>query len=156
MSSRLCSMTVRGILAVSLFIVVAACGTRQELRGYRFDEDRIAKIKVGEMNQNQVANIMGSPSSVSTFADRNNTWYYISTETEGTAFFRDEIKAQKVVAIDFNEDGQVTQVRRYDLRDGREITPVERETPTKGRELGVLEQFFGNLGRFNRPRPPGT
>lgn len=156
MINGFCSAVARLGAVVILVSLAGACGSRQEARGYRFDEERIAQIKVGETNQNQVSDIMGSPSSVSTFADRNNTWYYISTQTEGTAFFKDEVKAQLVVAVDFNEDGRVTQVRRYDLRDGRGVTPVERETPTKGRELGVLEQFFGNLGRFNRPRPPGT
>jgi hypothetical protein len=28
---------------------------------------------------------------------------------------------------------------------------VERETPTAGSELTALEQFIGNIGRFNAP-----
>ena len=26
---------------------------------------------------------------------------------------------------------------------------VDRETPTSGNEMSVLEQFLGNIGRFN-------
>lgn len=144
-----------GLLAIG-GLVLAGCESRQDIRGYRFDEERLARVKVGQSSQDEVQNILGSPSSVSTFADRNNTWYYISANTETFAFFKEEVTAQKVVAIEFDENGRVKQVHQYGLQDGREITPNARETPTRGKELGFFEQFFGNIGRFNKPRPPGT
>jgi hypothetical protein len=31
------------------------------------------------------------------------------------------------------------------------VSIVERETPTAGSEMSALEQFIGNIGRFNPP-----
>ncbi|MCW5752040.1 MAG: outer membrane protein assembly factor BamE [Alphaproteobacteria bacterium] len=143
------------LLLVSSLAMVG-CETRQETRGYRFDEERLAQIKVGTSSQDEVLEILGSPSSLSTFSERNNTWYYIASNSEAFAFFREEIKDQKVVAIDFDENGRVAELRRYGLEDGVQVKPVGRETPTRGKELGVFEQFFGNLGRFNRGSLPGA
>ena len=44
-----------------------------------------------------------------------------------------------------------TRVDRHGLERGHEVTLVDRETPTAGSELTALEQFIGNIGRFNPP-----
>ena len=62
---------------------------------------------------------------------------------------RASLMALAAVAIDFDSAGRVSDVRRYGLDDGREIQPVDRATPTKGREVTLLQQLFGNIGRFN-------
>ena len=46
-------------------------------------------------------------------------------------------------------DGRVDKISRLDETDGREVDLVKRETPSAGRELGLLEQLFGNIGRFS-------
>ena len=53
------------------------------------------------------------------------------------------------MAIEFDEQGTVSRIDRHDLNGAREIDLVDRETPTSGNELSVLEQFLGNIGRFN-------
>ena len=61
------------------------------------------------------------------------------------------VVAQDVVAIEFDDQGLVNRIDRHDLNGAREIDLVDRETPTAGNELTVLEQFLGNIGRFNPP-----
>ena len=41
------------------------------------------------------------------------------------------------------------QTRAYTLADSRDIDPVGRITPTEGRDLTLLQQLFGNIGRFS-------
>ena len=135
---------------------LAACSPRQDFRGYAFDEPTLEKIKPGAQTQAQVAQLLGSPSSISTFTEANNTWYYIYKETETTAFLAPEVVDQKVVAIDFDDKGKVKDLRRYTLKDGKPVEPISRETPTRGRELGFFEQIFGNIGRFGSPKNTGT
>jgi outer membrane protein assembly factor BamE (lipoprotein component of BamABCDE complex) len=53
------------------------------------------------------------------------------------------------VIVKFDINDVVAEVKDLSKEDGREIEIVERETPTGGRKLGLLEQLFGNLGRFN-------
>ena len=125
---------------------VMACTPTQEVRGYVPNEAAIAKLKPGTDNRRKVARLIGSPSSISTFESK--TWYYISKRSEHLAFFEEKVLDQQVVAIDFDDSGTISDVRRYKLDDARKIVLVGRITPTKGRELGLLEQIFGNIGRF--------
>ena len=50
------------------------------------------------------------------------------------------------MAIQFGEDGKVTELRNYGLEDGQVVALVDRETPSRGKELSFLQQVFGNIG----------
>ena len=140
-----------GVLGVALMLALAltACRARIDDRGYMPDPDDVARIKPGMQGRDEVREILGSPSSVSTFSDSH--WYYISKKTSTTAFFKPETLEQKVIEVDFDEAGLVSDVRNYSLKDGEKIDPVERKTPSPGRELGFMEQLIGNIGKFNAP-----
>jgi len=133
--------------AVLLFcLTMAACTPTLVVQGYVPDEETLATVQQGVDNKDAVVSKLGSPSSVAAFND--DTWIYISKQTENFAFFEPTVIGQDVVAINFDPEGRVEEVRRYTLEDGRLIDPVTRKTPTHGRELGILEQLFGNVGRF--------
>jgi outer membrane protein assembly factor BamE (lipoprotein component of BamABCDE complex) len=53
------------------------------------------------------------------------------------------------LAVRFDKTGLVTEIQRYEMADGKTLILVERTTPTRGRELTVIEQLFGNIGRFS-------
>ncbi|WP_298725191.1 outer membrane protein assembly factor BamE [uncultured Ferrovibrio sp.] len=137
------------VIAAVLFSMIAACAPRQDYRGASIDEDKLNLITVGETTEPQVGALLGSPSTTSTFPEWGTTYYYISSETEAVAFLAPELIDQQVLAISFDKEGKVREIKRYGLKDGKQIAFVERETPTRGKELTFLEQLFGNLGRFN-------
>lgn len=139
----------RPFLACVLLMIVAACAPRQDYRGVTLDEDKLRLVTPGQTTEAQVGALLGSPSTTSTFAEWSTTYYYISSETEAVAFLAPELIDQQVVAISFDKENKVQSVKRYGLKDGKQIAFVDRETPTRGKELTVLEQLFGNLGRFN-------
>lgn len=129
-----------------LCLTLAACTPTLVVQGYVPDEETLATVQQGVDSKDAVVSKLGSPSSVAAFDD--DTWIYISKQTENFAFFEPTVVGQDVVAINFDPEGRVEEVRRYTLEDGRLIDPVTRKTPTHGRELGILEQLFGNVGRF--------
>ncbi len=133
------------MLAFAVFL--GACATTVDHRGYVPDQETIERVRAGVDDRDSVTQMLGSPSSVATFDDR--TWYYVSKRTERVAFFNEKVVDQRVLAVAFDEEGVVSEIRQYTLEDGRIIDPVTRETPTLGRELNLLEQLFGNIGRFN-------
>jgi outer membrane protein assembly factor BamE (lipoprotein component of BamABCDE complex) len=141
----------RGTLlaAVGLAVVMTAtaCTPRIDQRGNRPDEEQVVLINPGVDDKNRVAELIGTPSTISTFDDR--TWYYISKRTETMAFFDPELVDQEVLAISFDEGGIVENMRVYGPEDGRTIAYVDRTTPTEGNELTFIQQLLGNLGRFN-------
>jgi len=135
-------------LLAGLLAATAACAPRQDYRGAQIDEDRLKQVQVGSP-ESQVMAMLGSPSTTSTFQQWGVTWYYISKETEAVAFLAPETIDQQVLAISFDKENKVSQIKRYGLKDGKEVAFVGRETPTKGKELTFLEQLFGNFGKFN-------
>ncbi len=137
------------VCVLALAAGLAACAPRVDFRGAKIDEDALKSIQAGVSNQNQIATLLGSPSTTSTFDQWGTTWYYISAETEAVAFLAPETIDQQVLSIAFDKEGKVKEVKRYGMKDGRQVDFVSRETPTKGREITVLEQLLGNFGRFN-------
>lgn len=126
---------------------VAACSPRIATRGNAPEPEQLEQIIVGESTKGDVTNILGTPSSVAAFDD--NVWLYISRVTETVAFFEPETVDQRVVLIAFDTANRVEILSEYDLEDGKPVIPTNRVTPTAGREITILQQLFGNLGRFS-------
>ncbi|HAA91306.1 MAG TPA: outer membrane protein assembly factor BamE [Rhodospirillaceae bacterium] len=131
-------------LALIAALVLGACSSKTALRGNLPTESQLAKIKVGETSRQEVAKLLGNPSTRGTFDSQ--VWYYISRQTSQWAFMPADIVDQQVVAIYFTPRGKVQHLERYRTEDGRKVDLVERETKTSGHELGFWEQMFGNLG----------
>lgn len=138
------------ITVLLLLLAPTACSPTVATHGHRLDDEALARIEPGLTSREQVAQLLGSPSSPATFDD--SSWYYVSQRTERKSFYQEEVVDQQVVAITFDQQGLVEDVERVDLAGARPVEPVERRTPTEGNELSVFEQFIGNVGRFNLPR----
>ena len=135
-------------------LALAACAPEVSTHGYRFDEATLAQLEPGRTTRDGTLQLLGSPSSVATFDDR--VWYYVSQRTERMSFYQEEIVDQKVISITFDDQDVIQHIDRQSLEDAREVALVGRETPTSGSELGILEQFIGNIGRFNPEQEADT
>ena len=98
--------------------------------------------------------ILGSPSTTS--AIDASTWYYIYSKAETVAFYHPTVTDRRVLAVSFDDDNKVNNLKYYGLEEGKIISYVDRTTPTRGRELTVLQQLFGNLGRLGAGSLPGN
>src|SRR3546814_5652459 len=130
-------------------IALSACGSGGQLPGNTPDPEDVAVIKAGVQSRQDVVDLLGSPSAVSTFEDRK--WYYIGQKTQEIAFMKPEVVDRQVLVITFDETGIVEGTKTFGMADAQEIEPVERETPTEGRDLTLIQQLFGNIGRFSSP-----
>lgn len=137
-----------GAAIAAACVLATACSPRLDTRGNIPDPEALARIKPGEVSKLEVEEILGSPSSVAAFD--NNTWYYISKKTETLAFYRPKVVESQVLVVQFDAKGVVTSVKQLDQSDARDVAVVGRETTTAGNEMTVLQQIFGNLGRFNK------
>ena len=136
----------QSLATVALGALLAACAPTLDQRGNLPDPDLVEQIRTGTHTRDKVSEILGSPSSVATFGEE--TWYYIARQTGTFAFYEPEVLDQQVIAVAFDEAGMVKSVHTYGMEDAQEIAPIARFTPTGGRDLTLLEQIFGNLGRF--------
>lgn len=135
-------------LALVAALALGACTPTVDLRGNLPAPENLAEIKPGKTTRDEVQQLLGTPSTTSTFGDES--WQYISARTETKAFFKPEVKDRKVVSITFDRSGVVKDVIERGLEDGVAINSVERETPTAGKELSILEQLVGNIGKFSK------
>ena len=135
-------------------VALGGCVPQVSNHGYRLDEAAFAQIEPGRTTRDQVLQLLGSPSSLTTFD--GSVWYYVSQRTERLSFYQEDVVNQDVVAITFDDLGTVAEVDRHGLEQAHEVSFVERETPTAGSELTVFEQFVGNIGRFNPPADADT
>jgi outer membrane protein assembly factor BamE (lipoprotein component of BamABCDE complex) len=142
------------LAAVSGAAALAGCAPSVEQRGNLPTQEKISEIHAGTTTKDEVAKLLGTPSSVSVF-NNDKSWYYISRRTSQTAFFDPDVLDQQVYIVNFDDQGVVKAVDHKVLQDGHEITPVARATPAPGRELSFLEQLIGNLGKFNGGGPTG-
>jgi outer membrane protein assembly factor BamE (lipoprotein component of BamABCDE complex) len=132
--------------AFVLTLSLAGCSEELIVRGNLPDPEVAATIQPGATTREEVAALLGSPSTISSFED--DVWYYIGQKQEQIAFFEPEVLERSILVVNFDEAGTVQETKTYTLEDGRIIDPVSRETPTEGRELTLLQQLFGNLGKF--------
>lgn len=138
----------RAWLAAALAAAVAlcACQPRVDTHGFMPNPEMIAQIEPGVQDKNEVTEVLGTPSTVATFDE--STWYYITQKSRTFAFFKPEIVDQQVLVINFDGADVVSDINRYTIEDGLIVDPVTRKTPTVGKELSLLQQLFGNVGRF--------
>ena len=139
------------IVCAVMIVTASACAPNVATRGNLPDPDKLAEIIPGEASRDDVADLLGSPSSAATFGEE--VWYYIAARVETVAFSEPEVIDQQVVAIKFGEDGLVTAIDTYGMDDARAVEIVERVTPTSGQEITILQQLLGNVGRFAQKEP---
>ena len=144
----------KSLVLAAAILITSTCSPRVDVRGNLPDPDLLADIEIGHINKRGVADLIGSPSSVSPFA--SDTWYYVNERTETTAFFEPEIKERNVLVIRFDQAGVVRDVKTFGLEDARKIEIVGRVTPTAGKEFTILRQLVGNIGRFEGAKEGGV
>ena len=128
-------------------LAMAACSPTVSVHGLEPDPDALAAVAPGQSDKADVESKIGTPATASTFHD--DVWYYMSERRSKRAFFNPKILERKIIAITFDEQNVVDDVFTYTELDGKDVAIVSRVTPTAGNELTILQQLFGNLGRFS-------
>ena len=125
----------------------AACSPTVTTHGHAISPSDLAAIQPGVTSREEVARRLGSPSTIGTFDTER--WFYVSQRNEVLSFYQADVTAQDVVQIDFDGNGIVTDVRTHGLEMAQAIEPDPNKTRTMGNELTAVQQFLGNIGRFN-------
>ncbi len=140
----------RSLLVPTSFLFFTACTHTIDNRGYDFEIVDTSRVQIGQTKE-QVLNVLGSPSTLSTFKD--NAWYYVSKKTATKSFFTPEMLDQKLVIIHFNND-VVSNIEKKDKTQAVIVEPSKNQTQTSGYESGVLREVFGNFGKFGSGKAP--
>ncbi|MDB5557420.1 MAG: cell envelope protein SmpA [Enterovirga sp.] len=133
--------------AAILATTLSGCMVGEDIHhGYVVDERALAQVKPG-MSAEQVLQILGTPSTVSTVG--NKSWYYISQVKSRTLHFMgDTVTDQRVTAVYFNNGLRVERIALYGLQDGKVFDFISRRTEAGGQDANFVSQLFRGLGSF--------
>lgn len=147
------SKTIGAGMILATALAVSGCTTIKETRGYIVEPVLVQSIQPGIDNQQSVEGTLGRPTFTSQFGQ--TTWYYVSSTTARKPFVRPRIREHSVLAVKFDEAGNVVATDRSGLEQVTYLSPDGNETPTLGRERGFLEDLFGNIGAVGAPGAGG-
>ena len=127
---------------------ISACTPTTENRGHIIEQEDLSDIVAGRDTQRTVIKKIGSPSTISTLDA--NIWYYIGLTTEKRGILDPKQTDKKIVRVEFDEDGKVSQIAEI-TQDSIDVPISKEKTKTGGNKVTLAQQFFGNLGKFNTP-----
>ncbi|HJW39784.1 MAG TPA: outer membrane protein assembly factor BamE [Rhizomicrobium sp.] len=130
------------VLVLAAMALLGGCTPVVNQRGYLPDPDAEKKISIGKDTKTSIQQALGYPSTEATFAQAGDAWYYVTAVEKQIAFFQATVQSRAILAVYFDKDGKVTDLKHYSLRDGHIVAFEARETPAKGRELTFLQQLF--------------
>jgi outer membrane protein assembly factor BamE (lipoprotein component of BamABCDE complex) len=134
-------------VAAAAILAMAACTPIVSTHGHALNPDELAQIKPGITSREEVARLLGSPSTIGTFEQER--WFYVSQRNEVMSFYQADVTQQDVIRIDFDANGIVSGVNAHGLELAQAVEPDPNQTRTLGNELTLVQQFLGNIGRFN-------
>ena len=147
------------VLLVTACVALAGCTPVISNRGYLENADAEAGIEAGVDTKTTIENKLGDPSVQAAFGA--DAWYYVTQVERQVAFFTPTIESRHILAIYFDKDGKVTDMKHYGLEDGNVVAFESRTTPTRGREMTFLQQLFNatpgvpGSGTSNQEQNPG-
>lgn len=123
-----------------------ACTPVSSQRGNMVQDFTLQEIQVGQSTKSDVMRTLGSPTTKSPFDE--NTWYYMGQKKEKRGILDPKVVEERIIVASFNADGVLDTLQ--DVSPERIDVPLaDSKTPTYGNEASVLQEFFGNLGKFN-------
>ena len=126
-------------------LLAAGCSSIVGHKGYLADEVILQSVQPGIDNRTSVQATLGQPSFQSQFGEP--VWYYVSSTTNQRPFTTPRIAEHTVLAVRFDQAGNVISAERSGLEQVARINPENDETPTLGRDRSFFEDLFGNIGQ---------
>lgn len=142
------SITRKNILGGVLLLALTACTPMMATRGNFLEDEQLKAIQIGVSTQDEVAQKLGSPTTIDPFDSKQ--WFYIGEKTSTKAFFSPEVQSRRIFAMQFDSNGILQSAHELDEKSGKNIEIVKKATPAPGREMNAFEQFLSNLGKFNQ------
>ena len=130
------------VIALSIAGAVSACNMPTQVfnNGPIISQDQLDLVPVGS-SQDQVLLALGSPSTRGQFG--NDVFYYISQKrAKKYEFQKMQLIDQRVLAVYFDEEKNVSRLANYGLQDGKVFDFITRTTPTGGEDFTFLKQVL--------------
>lgn len=130
-------------------LVLGACTPTVATRGNLLTDNQFKQVQAQKSTRADVVQAWGPPTVAPAFDP--NIWYYIGEQTSQRGIFAPQVDKRRLVRITFSKDNNDTVVEVADIDPSlaENISPVSQTTPAAGKEYTFVQQFIGNLGKYN-------
>lgn len=135
--------------AALVALALTACTPTVVTRGNMVSDTKFQQVQPKTSTRADVMKLWGPPTTASSFDP--NTWYYIGETTSQRGIYAPEVEKRRLIRVRFDpaNNDTVLEVADLDPSQAKDIEFVDRETPAAGKEFTALQQFFGNIGKYN-------
>ena len=144
----------RKLFLFLIFFFTLNCSINKvsNLHGFSSIDSKIDKIELNKTNKNDVRNIIGPPSSKSTF---NDLWLYVERKKTNQSLFKlgkKKISTNNLLIIEFNKMGLVKDKTLLDLNDMNDIEIADVKTQKKFDQDNFVYNLLSTLrDKINAP-----
>jgi outer membrane protein assembly factor BamE (lipoprotein component of BamABCDE complex) len=139
---------------IALALGASGCTRLRTHQGYVGDPTLIGAVQAGVDNKQSVEASLGRPTFTGQFD--SNDWYYFARDSRQLAFSEPKANSQSVIHIQFDNAGNVTEVKKTGMENIAKINPEGDKTPTLGRNRSFFEDLFGGIGTVGAPGAGGA
>ena len=133
------------IIFAILFFQLSSCGLKvTDNHGQIYEENiNFDELEIGKTTKKEIIEKIGTPSTTSNF-DKEQSWYYISSEFKKFVFLDGKNTDQKILVLSFNQ----STLNNKELLSKEDINSIEYEetvTDSRGKKINWIKEFFTNL-----------
>ena len=136
-----------GLLIILSFTLLSG---RQsvDVRGQSVSDDNIAKINNGNLSQEEVIELIGTPTYVPEYT--KDTWYYVQRSLTRRAWLEPKVVEQRIVKVTFDQRNKANKAELITDSHNDNIAIQSTYTESHGTEKSGVQKFVQNIGRFNK------
>ena len=133
-------------IIISLFISSCTLKKVEKHHGVHFLNKKQEKLTVNQSNKNDIIQLLGSPSTKSTFD--NDLWIYIERKTDNsslTKFGSERIIVNNVLLLEINNMGLLEKKEFLDLTNMQELKFAEQTTENQYKKNTFVYDFLSSM-----------
>ena len=130
------------------FFLITSCSFNKVIKkhGVRDLEEKQAKLIIQKTNKNDIQQILGPPSTKSTFD--SDIWIYIEREITNERLIKlgkQKLLTNNVLILEINTQGQLMNKQFYDMNDMNEIKLSSLKTENKYGKKSFVYDFLSSM-----------
>jgi outer membrane protein assembly factor BamE (lipoprotein component of BamABCDE complex) len=134
------------LILIALFF--SACSLKKVVRhhGVHFLDKKQEKLIVNKTNKNDILEILGSPSTKSTFD--NDVWIYIERKSDNSAlltFGKEKMIVNNVLLLEINNKGMLKKKEFLDINNMLDVKFTEQTTSDLYKKNTFVYDFLSSL-----------
>jgi len=133
---------------IIITILISSCSLNQVIKhhGIHNLEKKQAKLKINETNKNDIINLIGPPSTKSTFD--NDIFIYIERKTSSSKLSKlgkRKLLVNNVLVLEINQQGLLVSKKLYNKDDMNKIQFDNQETAVNYSKRSFVYNFLSSL-----------